>query len=68
MVDSEFGKGSFMRMCTVATTPTCAYSVDAVKVAAAVLTASNCRERGLQWKPWNPSGSATGHVHVGLLG
>ena len=33
-----------MRMCTVATTPPFDAHVDAMKVAAAVLTASNCRE------------------------
>ena len=33
-----------MRMCTVATTPPFDMRIDAMKVTAAVLTASNCRE------------------------
>ena len=40
MTDPGFGKGGFMRMCIVAATP----PFNATKVAAAVLTASNCRE------------------------
>ena len=54
VVDSWFEKGGFMRMCTVATVHT---RIDAMKVAAAVLTASNC-EVFLLTK--NRSGSATG--------
>ena len=41
VVDSWFEKGGFMRMCTVATVHT---RIDAMKVAAAVLTAPNCKE------------------------
>ena len=45
MVDPEFGKGGFMCMCTVATTPLLMdMHIDAMKVAAAVSTAFNCRE------------------------
>ena len=44
MADPGFGKGGFMRMCTVATTPPLMYMrIDAMKVAAAVLTAENCK-------------------------
>ena len=45
MADPGFGKVGFMRMCTVATTPFLMHMrIDATKVAAAVLTAFNCRE------------------------
>ena len=45
VVDPGFGKGGFMRMCTVETTPLLMHvRIDAMKVAAAVLMASNCRK------------------------
>ena len=44
MADPGFGKGGFMRMCTVVTTHPFDMHTDAMKMAAAVLTASNCRE------------------------
>ena len=55
-----------MHMCTVATTPLLMHMrIDAMKVAAAVLMVSNCRQtvsllanytslKGVQWKPWKP--------------
>ena len=54
-----FGKGGFMRMCTTTHPLLMHIRIDAMIVAAAVLTASNCKvfslttlvQRGFQWKP-----------------
>ena len=72
VADQGFGKGGFMRMCIVATTPHLMHiRIDAIKVSAADLTASNCRETvslfsnytsskgGFNGNCGNPSGSTT---------